>query len=61
MIIKLSNGKEIVIGDAIKDTKTEAVEWLRKYKARKVRRQAVPGSPPGGSPAPVGSERSMGK
>lgn len=41
MIFKLSNGNEIIIDDVAKDEKAEAIEWLRKYKAR---RQAIPGS-----------------
>lgn len=58
MIIKLASGKEIVIADVTKDPKAAAIEWLRD----RARRQAVPGSPPDGSPCAGGTKgvRDMG-
>ena len=40
MKIKLASGKEMILEDVVRDPKAEAIDWLRKYKAR---RQAVPG------------------
>jgi len=53
MIVKLSNGKEIVIEDVVKDPKAEAIRWLRQYRKKK------PGMDPGGAAPNRSAERSI--
>lgn len=43
MIIKLSNGTEIVLEDVVKDPKATSLQWLREYKARKEKARDGPG------------------
>ena len=40
MIVKLSNGKETIIEDVVKDPKAEAIQWLRQYKETKRKARA---------------------